>query len=113
MIHRTAFVSLVAIALLCGCAKKPEQPQPPVATTDNEEDVGTTMPPGPSAPAEPPMDRGVKAAGLMQLLDTSPQCQKFRDQLEQAGKVPAGSPGAVDMSKIVAQANEAGCARKK
>jgi hypothetical protein len=51
-----------------------------------------------------------KAAGLLALIDSAPQCQSFRTQLEEAGK-SANSTGA-DLNAIVAKANEAGCTKK-
>ena len=52
------------------------------------------------------------ATGMLSLIDTAPQCQTFRDQLEAIAKAPADQPQAVEPSAVVAQANEAGCAKK-
>ncbi len=52
------------------------------------------------------------ATGMLVLIDTAPQCQTFRDQLEAIAKSPADQPMALEPSAIVAQANEAGCAKK-
>ncbi len=44
------------------------------------------------------------------LIDPSPQCQQYRDQLESMGK----TPGPVDeLSGIFVQAHKAGCVIKK
>ncbi len=50
---------------------------------------------------------------MMELLDTAPNCQSFRDQLEAAGKTPADQPLQIEMAQIVAQANQAGCTKKR
>jgi hypothetical protein len=50
---------------------------------------------------------------MMELLDTAPNCQSFRDQLEAAGKTPADEPLQTEMAQIVAQAHQAGCTKKR
>jgi hypothetical protein len=49
---------------------------------------------------------------MLVLIDEAPQCQTFRDQLQAIANAPAGSRPPVEPSAIVAQANEAGCAKK-
>jgi PBP1b-binding outer membrane lipoprotein LpoB len=121
MLKRTGLLSLMAVAVLAGCAKSPPpasvedaakakaQAQAAVAKADTEEAA-----PAPVAPAAAPpaMDRSAKAAGLLTLIDTAPQCQSFRTQIEEAAKIPADSPQAVDMNQIVAAAHDAGCGKK-
>ena len=52
------------------------------------------------------------ATGMLVMIDDAPQCQTFRDQLQAIANAPAGTPPSVAPSAIVAQANEAGCAKK-
>jgi hypothetical protein len=118
MMKRTGLLSVIAVAILAACAKSPPpasvedaaKAKAAVAAADNEE---APPAPAPEAQAAPPaMDRSEKAAGLLTLIDTAPQCQSFRAQLEEAAKVPADSPQAVDMNQIVASAHAAGCGKK-
>jgi hypothetical protein len=94
MINRSELLGAILLALLAGCSKTP----PPSAA--------------PAVDASPPaaMEPAQKAAALLTLVDTAPQCQSFRMQLEEAGK-SAHSTGA-DLNAIVVKANEAGCTKK-
>lgn len=100
----TALVGVILLATLAGCSKK----------ESTDEAAADKAPPPAAADALPPRKtHAEKAAGLMVLIDTSPQCQQFRDQLEAAGKVPDDQELSNDsMSMIVAEAYKAGCSRK-
>jgi len=101
MMKRTALVGVMAMTVLAACSKStpPEAPADAAAT--------------PPAKAAPSIDRAKMAAGLLDLLDTAPQCQSFRDRLDEAGKTPADVPLDVDtMNQIVAAAHAAGCSKK-
>ena len=90
----------MAITMLAACSKS----TPPEAPAD------AASPPAKTAPN---VDRAKMAASLLDLLDTAPQCQSFRDQLEKAGRTPADVPLDIDMmGQIVADAHAAGCSRK-
>jgi hypothetical protein len=107
-----ALIGVMVLAILAACSQKapPEkQSAAPVVTADDEE----SAPAAPVQPAPPEkVDRARMAAGMMTLLDTSPRCQSFRDQMEAAGKLPSDvSPN--DMAAIVGKASEAGCTMKK
>jgi PBP1b-binding outer membrane lipoprotein LpoB len=108
MTNRTTLAGLLAFGLLLsGCSKQAPAPVP--AADDGETTPPVAAQPEPHAPT---YDRAAMAAGMMSLIDTAPQCQTFRDQLEAAGKTPADQPQSVEPSSIVAKANEAGCAKK-
>lgn len=109
MLQRKTVVGVMALALLVACAKQAPPPQP----ADRDGDEATTA--VPAAPPEGPQRRSPaeKAAGLLQLIDTAPQCETFRARLEEAGRAPADSAPTIDaMNSIVAEAHEAGCSRK-
>jgi hypothetical protein len=116
----TALVGITVLAVLAGCAKKeapqaqaqaqvPAQAQPQVQEDD---DVATTTatPPAPEAVKPLVKDRSKAAADMVAFIDPSPQCQKYRDQLEALGKVPGPID---DLSPIYVQAHQAGCVIKK
>lgn len=91
----------MALVILAACSK----------TAPPQEAADAAAPP--PAKAAPSIDRAKMAAGLLELLDTAPQCQSFRDQLDEAGKTPADVPLDVDtMNQIVAAAHAAGCSKK-
>jgi len=108
MTKRISLLGVMALAMLAACSKQapPEQP----AATD------AVPPPVVAAPDEPiPIERAQKVAGLLTLIDTRPECEKFRTQLEDAGKVLTVAPMQSDINKmnqIVADAHAAGCTRK-
>ena len=107
MTNRTTVVGLVALGLLVAACSK--QAPAPATATDEEAAPPVAAQPEPHAPN---YDRAAMATGMLSLIDTAPQCQTFRDQLEAAGKTPADQPLALEPSAIVAKANEAGCAKK-
>jgi PBP1b-binding outer membrane lipoprotein LpoB len=107
MMNRTTLAGLLAFALLlAACSKQAPAPAP---AADEAAAPAVAAQPEPHAPN---YDRAAMATGMLSLIDTAPQCQTFRDQLEAAGKTPADQPLAVEPSAIVAQANDAGCAKK-
>ena len=97
MTKRTGLLALVVLAMLAACSKSPTPDKPSVA------DAAKAAPP-------PAMDPAQKAAGLLTLIDTAPQCQGFRTELETAGKAP-NATGA-ELNAIVAKAGAAGCTTK-
>lgn len=122
MFKHTAVLSVMVVALLAACSKTPENPasvadaakakaQTSAMATDSEEAAPAPAPTEPAA-TPPAMPREEKAAGLLTLIDPSPQCDSFRQQLQDAAKYPADSPQAPDMNKIVADAHAAGCGKK-
>jgi predicted small lipoprotein YifL len=101
----TALVGVIALATLAGCSKKSPTDEAAADKAAQSSAATEALPPKKS--------HAEKAAGLLVLIDTSPQCQQFRDQLEAAGKVPDDQPLSDDsMSMIVAEAYKAGCSRK-
>jgi hypothetical protein len=102
---RTASLGVLLLACVAACSPK----SPPAESGA----APATPPAAPPAQVTPTVDRGAKAAGMMELLDTAPNCQSFRDQLEAAGKTPADQPLQTEMSQIVAQAHRAGCTKKR
>ena len=101
MMSKARLAGVMALAILAACSNStpPEAPADAAAT--------------PPAKAAPNIDRAKMAAGLIDLLDTAPQRQSFRDQLEQAGKTPADAPVDVEtMNQVVAAAHAAGCSKK-
>ncbi len=110
MTNRTALLGLVVLALLAACSK---QAPPPAATVadDEESTPAAAVQPQP-APTYDSAKIAEMATGMLVMIDDSPQCQNFRDQLQAIANAPAGSPPSVAPSAIVAQANEAGCAKK-
>ena len=101
MMKRTAFVCVTALAMLAACSK----PTPPQESADGKAAVASATGPA-TAPA---IDRARMAEGMLSLIDTGPQCQAFRAELEQAGKSVAGPADANDLSQIVVKAHQAGC----
>ena len=107
MTNRTVVAVWLAVGLLAaGCSRQTPAPAP---ADDEEAAAAVVAQPEPHAPT---YDRAAMSTGMMSLIDTAPQCQTFRDQLEAAGKTPADQPLALEPSAIVAQANDAGCAKK-
>jgi len=102
---RTASLGVLLLACVTACS-----PEAPPAET-----AATPAAPPAAAPAQvaPTVDRATKAAGMMDLLDTAPNCQSFRDQLEAAGKTPMDQALQTEMAQIVAQAHQAGCTKKR
>ncbi len=97
-----ALVAITVMAVMAGCAKK-EAPQ-----AQEDDDVTTATQPVPAQPE--PKDRSKTAADMAAYLDSSPQCQQYRDELEAKGS----TPGPIDdLSEIFVRASKAGCGKKK
>jgi len=94
--------------LAAACSKQASVPAP--AAADQETAPAAAEQPKPAA--APAYDSAKMASGMLVLIDEAPQCQTFRDQLQAIANAPAGAPPSVAPSAIVAQANEAGCAKK-
>ena len=110
MTKRLALAGAVALAMLAACSK----PAPAPSVEDDDEEVAAAVAPQPEAP-QPSMGPADYPAKLLPFIDTTPQCQPFRVQLEEAGKVQSNDPLPIDMNQvnaIVARAAEAGCYRK-
>jgi Flp pilus assembly protein TadD len=100
----TALVGVVLLAALAGCTKK--------ESTDEAAADKAAQAPAKEAALPPRKTHAEKAASLMVLISTSPECQPFRDRLEAMGKVPDDQELSNDaMSMIVAEAHKAGCSR--
>jgi hypothetical protein len=100
----TVLVGVTVLALMAGCAKK-EAPQ-----AQDKGAVTTSTQPVAAAPKpEPKIDLSKAASEMAARIDPSPQCQKYRDELETKGK----GVGPVDeLSAILVQAYQAGCGKK-
>jgi hypothetical protein len=122
MMKRTGLLGVIVLAMLASCSRTPPPEKTSVAdaakaasnaaaVTDSEQEAPPpTAPQADAAPPAPAIDPAKKAAGLLTLIDTAPQCQTFRTQLETAGKSP-NSTGS-ELNAIVAKAGEAGCTKK-
>lgn len=111
MTQRLALAAVMALAMLAACSK----PAPAPSADDDQEETAAVATPQPEAP-RPSMGPADYPAQLLPLIDTAPQCEQFRAQLEAAGKTTSTDPLPVDMNevnRIVAAAHEAGCTRKK
>jgi hypothetical protein len=111
MTQRIALLGVMALAMLTACSKQaPPQPsaEEPAAAPPAEQA------PPPDKPVE--YDRAKFVSGLLGLVDTAPQCEQFRAQLEAASKETSGPLMQSDvdkLNKIAAQSMEAGCYRRK
>jgi len=110
MTNRTAWLGLVALALLAACSKQAPPPATPAAD-DEESAPAAALQPQP-APTYDNAKVAEMATGMLLMIDDAPQCQAFRDQLQAIANAPAGTPPSLAPSAIVAQANAAGCAKK-
>jgi hypothetical protein len=99
---------LVVLGLLVAACSKQAPAPAPVAADEETAPAAATQP----EPVAPAYDSAKMASGMLVLIDEAPQCQTFRDQLQAIANAPAGSRPPVEPSAIVAQANEAGCAKK-
>jgi hypothetical protein len=99
----------VAVALLSACSKQAPTPAP--AAGDEVAPPAAAVQP-PPAPTYDSAKLAEMATGMLALIDESPQCQAFRDQLQAIANAPADAPPATSPTAIVVQANEAGCAKK-
>jgi len=109
MTNRTTLAGLVVLGLLLAACSK--QAPAPVAA-DEETAPAAVAQPEPAAPTYDSATMARMATGMLVMIDDAPQCQAFRDQLQAIANAPAGAPPSVAPSAIVAQANEAGCAKK-
>jgi hypothetical protein len=108
MTNRIFLLGVMALAMLAGCSKP--APTPPV-----EEQTAASPVPAEPQPPPPSMGPADYPAKLLPLIDDRPECQQFRVELEEAGKVQSDQPLPVDMNevnKIVSKAFAAGCGRK-
>jgi hypothetical protein len=108
MTKRLALVGVMTLAMLAACSK--QAPPPPAAADDEAETAATTTPLPPPPPA---ISREEMTQGLLELIDTAPQCQQFRTQLEEGSKAPPEQVTTDDLNRIVAQAYGAGCGKKR
>ena len=108
MTKKTLLFPMFAMVLLAACSKP--APQPAAAVDDDEESA-------PRAAVEKPVhqetaeERAKQAEGLLGLIDPSPTCQPFRDEMQEAGRT--GTVPINDMINIVVRAGEAGCNKKR
>lgn len=108
---RFPLAGVLAVAVLAACSK----PAPAPAVADDEEEAAAVAAPQPEPP-KPSMGPVDYPARLLPLIDERPECQPFRAELEEAGKVQSADPLPIDMNQvnaIVARAHEAGCSRKQ
>jgi hypothetical protein len=95
----------LVLVMLAACSK--QAPNPPAT------DQGAAA--AASAPA-PDINREEMVGSLANLIDARPQCQPFRDQLQEVGKASADalSPDEKNhLNRIVGDALAAGCSAKK
>jgi hypothetical protein len=96
--------------LLAACSKQAPSPAPDDA--DDGESAPAAAVQAQPAPTYDSAKVAEMATGMLVMIDDAPQCQAFRDQLQAIANAPAGTPPSVAPSAVVAQANEAGCAKK-
>ncbi|MDH4167731.1 MAG: hypothetical protein OEY13_07190 [Gammaproteobacteria bacterium] len=111
MTNRTTLVGLAVLGLLVAACSK-QAPAPTPVAADEEAAPAAAAQPEPAAPTYDSATMAKMATGMLVMIDDAPQCQAFRDRLQAIANAPAGSPPSVAPSAIVAQANEAGCAKK-
>jgi hypothetical protein len=109
MTNRTTLVALAVLGLLVAACSK-QAPAPAPVAADEEAAAAAAQPP--PAPTYDSAEVARMATGMLVMIDEAPQCQAFRDQLQAIANAPADAPPSVAPSAIVAQANEAGCAKK-
>jgi PBP1b-binding outer membrane lipoprotein LpoB len=110
MTKRNAVAGVLALAMLAACSK----PAPAPSVEDANKGVAPATAPQPEPPQTSmgPADYPTK---LLPMIDTAPQCEPFRAELQAAASVQSSDPLPVDMNKvneIVARAHAAGCGRK-
>ena len=111
MTNRTTLLGLVLLGLLVAACSK-QAPAPAPVAADEETAPTAAAQPEPAAPTYDSAKMAKMATGMLVMIDEAPQCQTFRDQLQAIANAPAGTPPSVAPSAIVAQANDAGCAKK-
>ena len=110
MTKRNSVAGVLALVMLAACSK----PAPAPSVEDTNKDVAPAAAPQPETP-QPSMGPADYPTKLLSMIDTAPQCQPFRAELEEAARVQSSDPLPVDMNKvneIVARAHAAGCGRK-
>ena len=105
MTKRLALVGVMTLAMLAACSK---QAPPPQADDDEAQPAARVETPPP-----PNIDREKMTQDMLGLIDTAPQCQQYRTQLEEVSKRPTDQVTTDDMSGVVAQAYKAGCGKKR
>jgi uncharacterized lipoprotein len=110
MTKRNTVAGVLALVVLAACSK----PAPAPSVEDPDQEVAAAVAPQPETPQASmgPADYPTK---LLPMIDTAPQCEPFRAELEEAARVQSSDPLPVDMNKvneIVARAHAAGCGRK-
>jgi len=104
-----ALIGITVLAVLAGCAKK-EAPAANAQPGEDDEVAATVQHVPAAAQPAPVVDRTKAAAEMQALIDPSPQCQQYRDQLQAKGS----TPGVMDeMNEILVQAYKAGCGKKR
>lgn len=101
-----ALVGLLALALLAACSKP--------ASTGAQNKATPVAAAEPAA--KPATGRAEYLTKVLSTIDTTPQCQPFRDQLEQAGPALSEELKPDEMNQIndiVGQAYAAGCLRRQ
>ena len=112
MTKRPALISVLALVMLAACSKPAPVPAP--SANDQQGEVAAAVAPQPEAP-QTSMGPADYPTQLLPMIDTAPQCEQFRAELEAAARVQSSDPLPVDMNKaneIVARAHAAGCGRK-
>ncbi len=110
MTRRFALPGVLALAMLAACSK--QAPPQPAAEEPAAKPPAEQAPP-PDKPVE--YDRAKFVSGLLAIIDTQPQCEPFRAELEAAGKASDGPlmQSEVDkMTKIVSRSRQEGCYKK-
>ena len=106
MTKRLALAGVMTLAMLAACSKQAPPPQ-----ADDDEAAHAARAETPAPP--PQIDREKMAQDMLGLIDTAPQCQQYRTQIEELSKARPDQVTANDLSPIVAQAYGAGCGKKR
>jgi hypothetical protein len=96
-----ALAGLLSVVMLAACSKP--------APTDAEKQAS---PAASAEPAKPKMGRAEYVTSLLGTIGTTPQCQPFRDQLEQMRDASSDALSSAEMNQaneIAGQAYAAGC----
>ena len=100
-----ALAGLLSLAMLAACSKP--------APTEAEKQAS---PAAAAEPAKPKMGRAEYVTGVLGTIDTTPQCQPFRDQLEQVRDASSDALSSDEMNQaneIAGKAYAAGCLVRK
>jgi hypothetical protein len=101
-----ALAGLVSLVMLAACSK-------PAATDDEEMQAGS---PVVKPDDKPKMARADYLTSLLGTVDTTPQCQPFRDQLEQVRDASSDALSPAEMNQaneIAGKSYAAGCLVKQ